>query len=71
MTDQNVKPCPFCGGKKVTIAEGDSFRWRKAVCDNCGATAPEVPIQTFGAGNKHDWERRAVYDAVEAWNTRA
>jgi hypothetical protein len=38
--------CPFCDHPDVVVDEGYNFRWLLAVCENCGAKGPEVPIQT-------------------------
>lgn len=59
-----LKPCPFCGGKDVDEA-GPSLgcsRWR-IVCDDCGAEGPP-----------HGTEQSTEYhpsEAISAWNTRA
>ena len=66
-----ILPCPFCGGDKVDVAEGTTFRWRQARCLECGASAGEVRIQTFGDdGNKEQWEEIAERDALMIWNQR-
>lgn len=63
-------PCPFCGHIGVSIMEGSTFRWRYATCNECGAQAPEIRIQTLGAGSKDEWEKQAVADAMVEWNRR-
>lgn len=40
-------PCPFCGSTKIGFADGSTFRWLAAVCENCGAQAEEVRIDTL------------------------
>ena len=64
-------PCPFCGGENVAVHEGTSFRWRYAGCEECGASAGEVRIQTCGEGTHEEWESEARNRAIEEWNTRA
>ena len=64
-------PCPLCGHVGVTVQEGLTFRWRYATCDECGASAGEVRVQTLGDGTKEEWERAAHIKAIEEWNTRA
>jgi len=66
-----AKPCPFCGESSgVSITDNDSFRWRTAVCNACGASAPEVRRQTLGEGTNEEWESDARKRAVEEWNSR-
>lgn len=65
-----VLPCPFCGDSKPTVFEGSTFRWRVAVCNNCGAYAPEVRHDTLAEDQKQAGiESDAA--AIVAWNTRA
>lgn len=66
----DTKPCPFCGSAKVSVHEGDTFRWRYAACDECGAQAGEVRIQTMGEGTREDWEAAAREEAIAEWNRR-
>lgn len=63
-------PCPFCGGKKVSVEDGTTFRWRVAVCDNCGAQAEEVRIDTLMPCRAAAEATARLY-AIAAWNTRA
>jgi Lar family restriction alleviation protein len=66
-----LEPCPFCGGANVSVVEGETFRWRFAKCNECGAQAPDVRIQTLGDGTKEEWEADAHRRAIVEWNTRA
>lgn len=66
-----AKPCPFCGGSRVSVREGSTFRWLYASCDECGAQAGEVRVQTLGEGTNEQWRAVGEADAMEAWNTRA
>lgn len=57
-----LKPCPFCGSKNISIRLKDPFDGyqgnltvHRVLCGNCGAQN----------------ERKGVLDAVEAWNRRA
>lgn len=68
MTD--VVPCPFCGGVIVKVIQGTTFRWRLVQCQECGAQAGEVRIQTLGDGTIVEWEKVAEKDAMEEWNRR-
>lgn len=66
----NVKPCPFCGGDKISVREGSTFRWWLAQCNECGATSGEVRRQTLGEGTNEEWDAQAMADAFERWNER-
>lgn len=57
-----LKPCPFCGGKNISIRIYDPFDGyqgnlsvHRVWCRNCWAQN----------------ERKDVMDAIEAWNRRA
>lgn len=60
MTDE-LKPCPFCGGKAITNHVRDG---RRAVCTDCGAAAGS---QFHGPLTMPSAEDRAI----AAWNSRA
>ena len=69
MTDQEIKPCPFCGCKDVIVGEGTTFRWRVATCDACGASCGEVRHNTTA----HDQEQAELESrerALRSWNER-
>ena len=66
-----VMPCPFCGGKKVNVIEGGTFRWRRVECQECEAMAGAVRIQTTGDGTHEEWEKAAADEAFKRWNERA
>lgn len=57
---EELKPCPFCGGRASV-----SFLYNTALitCDRCGATAKQIGNQ-FGVGAKE------IAKAREAWNRR-
>ena len=63
-------PCPFCGSTQIGFADGSTFRWLVAVCENCGAQAEEVRIDTL-MPCRAAAEANAKVDALKAWNTRA
>lgn len=67
----SLLPCPFCGSHDVGVVDGDTFRWRMAVCNSCGAKAPDVRIQTSGSGTSKEWEERARAGAMAEWNKRS
>ena len=49
-----LKPCPFCGSKRVDVRQEFSCTPYQALCEDCGA---ELWRDTF-------------IEAVKAWNTR-
>ena len=63
MTDK-LKPCPFCGGEKLIITNGedlDAYGNNYTVCcdfnqDGCGASSGY---------------RQNIEEAIEVWNRRA
>jgi len=65
-----TKHCPFCGGTRVSIIEGETFRWRHAECAECQATSGNVRIQTTGDGTDEQWEAAAKVEAMERWDER-
>ena len=59
-----LRECPFCGGTDVSVAEGSTFRWVVAICNNCDASAPESRVIP------NDEEKTRELALVE-WNRRA
>lgn len=53
-----LKPCPFCGGKAIILQTDTSYRYSKyfATCNSCGAEMPRVC--------------RTREEAIEVWNRR-
>ena len=55
----------------MTVYQGDTYRWRVAVCNSCGAQAPDVRC-TIGEGQTRE---QALADAnkraIDVWNERA
>jgi len=69
---EDTKPCPFCGNVGgVSVVEGETYRWRVAQCNECGARAPDVRMMTIGEGTKEEWEAEAKTRALFEWNSRA
>lgn len=78
--DDELKPCPFCGGEAnfyVKLASVEEFNrgWHFGIfCTECGITTPrtdyKLEVKLTGSG-----ELSAVVDerplAVEVWNRRA
>jgi len=75
MTDQypvpNPKPCPFCGDSNVIVCQGETYRWRVAVCESCGAQAPDVRHGILEGQTREQAYADSNKRAIEAWNERA
>jgi len=67
--DVMVRPCPFCGGNNGMDEQGNTYRWRRWRCNDCGATGPEVRCHISGRGRAGEQEARRL--AVSEWNARA
>ena len=58
MNENELKPCPFCGGEPKTCrSEGGAY----VECKICGNRSVEVPLSEDYA---------AKMEAIEAWNRR-
>lgn len=62
-------PCPFCGSTSISTYDGSTFRWMYAGCDECGAQAGEVRIDTLGT-DREAARSAAQIDAITEWNKR-
>ena len=73
MTNYQLKPCPFCGGKPRleekyrSFIAGKSERVAVVICQNCGARASRIRHTDYGK-TSHSVE--AVEEAVRIWNNR-
>lgn len=70
MDETKLKPCPFCGSKRVRsnlyIWEGNSDNYAHYVyCENCFAQGPVI------TGEKVEPDENGWDKAREAWNKRA
>ena len=54
-----LKPCPFCGSKKVKVNQFKEY----VECDRCGATGPFISNQFLF--------RTTSKKAIAAWNKRS
>ena len=70
-TIAEAKPCPFCGHQGVTVFQSDTYRWRVAVCDECGAQAPDVRHTIEEGQTPEQALDDANQRALKEWNTRA
>lgn len=66
MTEQKLKPCPFCGGEAYArfVKDKGAFGYTSVECKKCGA----VPYVHMAYNNLSKEE--AVMGVVEAWNRR-
>jgi hypothetical protein len=57
-----LKPCPFCGGSK--LSNRITLGLRKKCCDTCGAEGPPVPVEV-------DRDEKLIDTKLNAaWNKR-
>ena len=66
--EPTVRPCPFCGSANGADQMGETYRWRRWECNDCGAKGPEVRCNISGAGRGGEAKARQL--ALEAWNER-
>ena len=68
MSNEELLPCPFCGGADIAISvdENQGNKWGSAVCFSCSAVGPEVrtgyethPEASWRAEAAAEWNRRA------------
>ena len=66
MSDNRLKPCPFCGchDRKVGIRRMGNKGY-SVVCGNCGGKGSYITIKEF-----HDNKMIAQGQAIKAWNNR-
>lgn len=70
---ENLKPCPFCGGKgKIKAAKGDHAEFAIwCECENCyaqsGGYSADIKNEDLAIENIDSCKN----EAVEAWNRRA
>lgn len=80
MSETELKPCPFCGGKAVFLVKshtehGFNRGWLFGIsCINCGVALPKsnYKIETSFEANgaiKVTTDEREI--AIQAWNRRA
>lgn len=67
--NQELKPCPFCGGKPYVetrhrvFIKSETVRAAFVRCTNCNARTGRMPLKEYGSA-------AAVNGAIEAWNRR-
>jgi len=57
MTDEQLKPCPFCGCTTSPELKGNGIGDNWLECVECGAS---TRLREDGAGSTKDWNRRAL-----------
>ena len=75
MSDVELKPCPFCGGKATLVYfdVDDGGKWQ-VICDDCGACSDyydeEWNPDNLLKGNEavESWNRRPIEDALKDKN---
>lgn len=73
MTDETLKPCPFCGGKAELKYEMGNEVWGQswlAGCTECGICARRFYGSNSWSSNEAA-DKMAQSNAIAAWNTRA
>lgn len=56
--DQELLPCPFCGGRKTEACHDHGIAWTR--CKSCGATGPALTKYSGEEGEQcTDWNSRA------------
>lgn len=64
-------PCPFCGSLNIDDEQGETYRWRRAYCVDCGVRGSEIRCQVTGSGANTRALAEARAAAFEEWNRRA
>lgn len=69
---EELKPCPFCGGKPVAIKNGPytcGFKFY-IICKKCGIRSPKYYKMEFSLNDKDELkiERDDREEAVKDWN---
>lgn len=69
--EPSVRPCPFCSSTNGSEEQGETYRWIRWRCAECGATGPEVRCNITAASSRGGRdEREARKLALDAWNER-
>lgn len=78
MIPENIKPCPFCGGRALVIVwKGEHDRMVRVECCDCKCSTPgivfQLPVSPLDHVREIGWQpglEDAKRAAVEAWNMR-
>jgi len=72
MSDEDLKPCPFCGNSEISSGEclGEDHlgrKYKQTGCQKCGAFGPIVFVDDIydDAGCDAAWNKRAATTATK------
>ncbi len=65
---EQLKPCPFCGGRETSVCERDNLHF--VMCDNCTAEGPAMEGVQSRLDAAKEWNRRTPSPASTAGGER-
>jgi|GEM_PF-3046185 len=71
--DPDLRPCPFCGNKDVTVQNFDGDAYYYVYCKECGARGPEcnkleMVVDIQGKKLAKKMHEIGFAQAIEKWN---
>ena len=71
-TQDDLKPCPFCGGKAMLIHQKEFGGWdcHGIECIECEASAQPQQIDSRRSQLQFLYPEQSAQDAIAAWNAR-
>ena len=71
MTEQELKPCPFCGGLALAISSiDDGLNAAYVYCNNCAARGPDFLVRHYTDFYSREFRTQLESNAIAAWNRR-